>query len=184
MELYRLAAVDMHTAHHLLRYCLTGDLARDRTIILVTHHIRLCLPAASYFVEISQGTVRRQGCVQDLRDQGALVDIVDAEDQHYQDEPNQSRVVPNEVDTPQDESRELLRTNARKKKIIEEEARAEGRVSFRIYLTYIRAAGIHCWIITLLLMLLIRFINIGNQVRENSLSCIFRSLIGQLVLSG
>lgn len=49
-------------------------------------------------------------------------------------------------------------------KLVDEEARAEGRVSMRTYWMYIRAAGIISWIFTFVLMLLIRFINVGLQV--------------------
>jgi len=49
-------------------------------------------------------------------------------------------------------------------KLIAAEVRAEGRVSVRTYLTYISAAGIWCWIMSLIIMLIIRLIGIGNQV--------------------
>ncbi len=49
-------------------------------------------------------------------------------------------------------------------KLIDEEARAEGRVSLRTYWTYIKAAGIVCWVFTFAFMVLIRFIQVGQQV--------------------
>ena len=49
-------------------------------------------------------------------------------------------------------------------KLVDEETRAEGRVSLRTYWTYIKAAGIVCWVFTFAFMLLIRFINVGFQV--------------------
>ena len=45
-----LSAVDAHTAMHLMSECIMGPLMTDRTRILVTHHVNLCLPSASYLV--------------------------------------------------------------------------------------------------------------------------------------
>ncbi|PWZ03754.1 hypothetical protein BCV70DRAFT_204462 [Testicularia cyperi] len=52
-----LSAVDSHTAKHLYRYALKGALARDRTIILVTHAISLCLPGSAFAVAMDNGSV-------------------------------------------------------------------------------------------------------------------------------
>ncbi|KAG9045107.1 hypothetical protein FS842_001253 [Serendipita sp. 407] len=48
-------------------------------------------------------------------------------------------------------------------KLVDEEARAEGRVSWRTYKTYIQAAGYWSWGAAFLLMIQIRGINILNQ---------------------
>ena len=45
-----LSAVDAHTADHILNKCLRGPLLQDRTVLLVSHHVQLCLPAADYVV--------------------------------------------------------------------------------------------------------------------------------------
>ncbi|RDB29359.1 ATP-dependent bile acid permease [Hypsizygus marmoreus] len=154
-----LAAVDMHTAQHLVAKCLAGDLARDRTIILVTHHISLCLPVASYLVELSQGKVLRQGSIQELEDLNILQTVIEQEDL-----PNDAPHTPeNEADAPKGISVKPAQ-QASNGKLIEAEARAEGRVSLRTYVTYIRAAGILSWILMIVIMLLLRAINIGNQV--------------------
>ncbi|KAG6873222.1 hypothetical protein C0995_001576 [Termitomyces sp. Mi166 len=153
-----LAAVDMHTAQHLLNNCLASPLARDRTVILVTHHISLCLSAASYLVELSQGKVLRQGFIQDLRDQGFLNAVIGQE--------NAPADVKDEADDG--ESTKNLATEPSQRtgsgKLIEAEGRAEGRVPLSTYLAYFRAAGVLPWIFTVALMLLIRFINIANQI--------------------
>ncbi|KAJ6621075.1 pleiotropic drug resistance ABC transporter [Mycena sp. CBHHK59/15] len=143
--------LDMHTAQHIVANCLRGTFAQDRTIILVTHHISLCLPIAHYLVELAQGKVLRQG-----------TKVVEMEDQGFEAEVEVVDVVENEADSlPEAEVTKRILSDG---KLIQAESRAEGRVSWRTYLTYMRAAGLSSWILTLALMLLIRLINIGNQV--------------------
>ena len=43
-----LSAVDAHTAHHLYHSCLKGPLMKDRTVVLVSHHVALTAPGAAY----------------------------------------------------------------------------------------------------------------------------------------
>ncbi|EMD33950.1 hypothetical protein CERSUDRAFT_117480 [Gelatoporia subvermispora B] len=160
-----LAAVDMHTAQHLVKNALSGELARDRTIILVTHHISLCLPLASYLVELASGHLIRHGSVEELRRQGQLDQIVEAEDiAEAEDGSSLSSETRVECDadgpSPPEEERKPDPANG---KLIDAETRAEGRVSMHTYWTYIKAAGLISWFITLLLLLLIRAINISNQ---------------------
>ncbi|KAJ7070796.1 P-loop containing nucleoside triphosphate hydrolase protein [Mycena amicta] len=157
-----LAAVDMHTATHIVDNCLRGPFARDRTIILVTHHISLCLPVANYIVELAEGGVLHQGTVKSFEETGLLQKVVETEDHPFFEEEEQApAALENEADSVSPNFEPTKRTGG---KLIEAEARAEGRVSLRTYLTYIRAAGIFSWLFTLLLMLLIRAINIANQV--------------------
>ncbi|KAG7452254.1 P-loop containing nucleoside triphosphate hydrolase protein [Guyanagaster necrorhizus] len=163
-----LAAVDMHTAQHLVHNCLSGNLVEGRTIILVTHHISLCLPITSHIIELSHGKVFQQGSVQELEERGVLHKVIDMEDQPFVSDDNlesSATTVVNEADEVNKDPgprKTLLKSG--NGKLIQAEARAKGRVSMKTYLTYIRAAGIISWILTVFLMLLIRFINIGNQV--------------------
>ncbi|KAF4606377.1 hypothetical protein EYR38_000430 [Pleurotus pulmonarius] len=160
-----LAAVDMHTAEHLLSACLTGPLIAGRTVILVTHHVRMCLPAASYIVELSKGTVSRQGTVDKFAELGVLKDVVESEDQPFVEEaPPLSEVPDNEADQTQEKTASAKRLNSNSGKLVQEEVRAEGRVNPSTYWFYIRAAGIYCWILTILLMGVQRVVDIGNQV--------------------
>ena len=157
--------MDMHTAQHLVANCLSGVLARDRSIILVTHHISLCLHAASNIVELSHGRVVRQGSIQDFADLGVLQKVIEADDETFPPENSSTaQTLGNEADVLPKDVEPKARSRTSNGKLIEAETRAEGRVSMRTYLTYFRAAGLFSWILTVFLMLLIRGINISNQV--------------------
>ena len=58
----------------------------------------------------------------------------------------------------------------KKGKLIDAEKRAEGRVSYKTYWTYVRAAGVRTWIVTVFLMIFIRLVTVTNQVCAVSLS--------------
>ena len=154
----------MHTAQHLVHNCLTGDLARGRTIILVTHHVSTCLPAASYLLEMDKGMVLHQGTILELEERGLLAKVLEAEEEPFSDPQPPDPKTLNEADILPDGTLQPQNRQASDGKLIEVEARAEGRVSVRSYVTYIRAAGLPAWILTIVLLLVIRVINIGNQV--------------------
>ncbi|KAM6498749.1 P-loop containing nucleoside triphosphate hydrolase protein, partial [Amanita muscaria] len=152
-----LAAVNMHTAQHIVNECLKGKLAAGRTILLVTHHLNLCLPIASHFVELEKGHVIRQGPAKEFMD-----DLM-GKTESLTVECNSGKA------TLDDEPDGLGKpTNLIKKigdgKLIEKEARHEGQISWRAYYTYIRAAGLYCWVLTLTLLILVRVINVLNQI--------------------
>ncbi|TCD63205.1 hypothetical protein EIP91_005844 [Steccherinum ochraceum] len=157
-----LAAVDMHTAQHIVKNVLAGDLARDRTIILVTHHISLCLPVAAYLVELQSGRVIRQGSIEDLRKQDLLQKVVDAED-IIEDATGGQETQAEPVLVPGDDGKGTLKKKGANGKLIDAEARAEGRVALSTYWRYFRAAGFFSWFLIIILMVLLRAINIGNQ---------------------
>jgi ABC-type methionine transport system ATPase subunit len=178
----------MHTAQHIVKSCFSGILAENRTIILVTHHISLCLPSASYVVELEAGQVLHHGAKSQLAQEDVLDETVEAEDQpntEIEDSPTLHIADLSVADfsgsgtatpaySPGSDSGSV------NGKLIEAEARAEGRVSLRTYLIYVHAAGVVCWILTILVLLLIRFIDIGNQV-SSSLIC-FPLLLTEKIL--
>lgn len=102
-----------------------------------------------------------------LREQGQLAQLVEAEDvvpEEADTSETSETTIENEADLadqakPTDE--DTKRANG---KLIEAEARAEGRVSVKTYWTYIRAAGLFCWFFTMVFMVLVRLITIANQV--------------------
>ena len=52
-----LSAVDAHTSKFIFSECFQGALLRGRTVVLVTHHIGLCLPRADFFISLKNGRV-------------------------------------------------------------------------------------------------------------------------------
>jgi hypothetical protein len=168
-SLSSLAAVDTHTAQQIVHECFTGCLAKNRSIILVTHHSNLCLPVASYVVDLEAGQIHQHGANPTAK-QSTTEEIAPVERQQNASDSSPTLYIP---ELAADKGSSGTATPAYSEgsestsvgiKLIEDEARAEGSVSMRVYLTYIRAAGIICWILTLVLMLLIRLINIGDQV--------------------
>lgn len=62
-----LAAVDAHTARAIFDTCLKGPLMQGRTILLVSHHIQLCAPGASYVITLENGGIGFTGSGDEFR---------------------------------------------------------------------------------------------------------------------
>ncbi|KAL5499202.1 hypothetical protein ACEPAH_1720 [Sanghuangporus vaninii] len=71
-----ISAVDAHTAHHLYHECLKGDLMKGRTLILVSHHVQLCAPGASYIVALDNGRLAFSGHSENFKASGVMAGLV------------------------------------------------------------------------------------------------------------
>ncbi|KAF2858147.1 hypothetical protein K470DRAFT_260069 [Piedraia hortae CBS 480.64] len=69
-----LSAVDSHTAKWIFDHALRGPLMRNRTCILVTHNVTLCLPYSEYAVVLDNGRVTAQGIPTEVIDSGVLAE--------------------------------------------------------------------------------------------------------------
>ncbi|KAE9407953.1 ATP-binding cassette transporter [Gymnopus androsaceus JB14] len=151
-----LSAVDAHTAHHLYHECLKGELMKGRTIILVSHHVQLCAPGASYIVALDNGRVSFQGAQEAFRSSGVIRTLVQSTIDETGDEKEEQAIeelpVPSSQSSDSDPNSETVTIAApasapakadRKpaRKVVEEETRAVGRVSREVWLTYVRACG-------------------------------------------
>lgn len=134
-----LSAVDAHTAKHLHAHCLLGDYMKDRTVILVTHHVSLCLQGASYVVVLNEsGTVAASGSPLSVIQSGVLGDEI-SEESWVQDAKEEEAVdgpIPN---VPRVSKKVTVANGAGK--LVKEEVRAEGGVSIKTYQMYYRASG-------------------------------------------
>ncbi|KAF8802271.1 multidrug resistance-associated ABC transporter [Phlegmacium glaucopus] len=153
-----LSAVDAHTAHHLYHECLKGELMQGRTVILVSHHVQLCAPGASYIVTLDNGRVMFEGSKEAFYSSGIIKTLVQStESSGETDDIEEKRtlekaeeaILAEETD-PQSETSSTLASSApasvkmQKKparKLVEEEKRAVGRIGRTIWETYIRACG-------------------------------------------
>jgi ABC-type multidrug transport system fused ATPase/permease subunit len=67
-----LSAVDSHTAQWIFSNCIRGPLMKNRTCILVTHNVQLCIPSADYVVVLENGRVSIKGSADEVIASGKL----------------------------------------------------------------------------------------------------------------
>lgn len=67
-----LSAVDPHTAKWIFDNCIRGPLMRNRTCILVTHNLALCVPQSKHVVYLDNGRVDIQGSPEQVIASGRL----------------------------------------------------------------------------------------------------------------
>ncbi|KAG6905629.1 hypothetical protein DXG01_001538, partial [Tephrocybe rancida] len=140
-----LSAVDSGTAGWIVDNLLKGGLLEGRTVILVTHHVDLVLPAAHYLVRMLDGRIDTQGTIKDLRAQGVLeelthdsaVTIAEAEVQQEALAPT-----PSDSENADGDEEEVKKAKAGKKprKLVKDEHREVGGVKWAIYKSYLKAS--------------------------------------------
>ncbi|KAH9169799.1 ATP-binding cassette transporter [Lactarius sanguifluus] len=147
------------------------DLMRGRTVILVSHHVQLCAPGASYIVALENGRVlykgdrqgfQSSGVIDRLAQSGASESLVRDEaeavaEQTIEEIPIQTEMDDTKVDSPsstkiqsEDSSSgagtpivdaELSPKKKGPRKLVEEETRAVGRIGHPVWETYFKACG-------------------------------------------
>lgn len=144
-----LSAVDAHTSQHILVECFRGQLVRNRTFVLVTHHVRLCLPAADFVIKLDQGRIL-QACA-------AFEVTLDNSKEPYS---------PAAVATPQIKHRLAIKHREvdTTRHVYTKETRAIGRVAGNHYMLLLAAGGgIGYWSFMLFLTLGARLAEVGRQ---------------------
>ncbi|KAJ7319100.1 multidrug resistance-associated ABC transporter [Mycena albidolilacea] len=149
-----LSAVDAHTAHHLYHSCLRGELMQGRTVILVSHHVQLCAPGAAYVVTLDNGRVLFQGSRDEFQGSSVMASLVQSttakEEEQTEVAIEANPATQQTGEGSEDSQSTVAATPAASKqekktdgprKLIEEEARAVGRVARDVWLTYIKACG-------------------------------------------
>lgn len=146
-----LSAVDSHTARHLVDKLLRGPLMANRTVILVTHHVELVLPYSQYFVRMLDGRIDTQGTPGELQSRGIL-DVLVHESQAEEQPTVASAEELAAIVEGDEETQNDIKANDKPKKprkLVEDEARATGRVKFHVYKSYLKASGYFTWVIML-----------------------------------
>ncbi|KAI9784983.1 MAG: hypothetical protein M1839_001179 [Geoglossum umbratile] len=67
-----LSAVDSHTGKWIFDKCVLGPLMYNRTCILVTHNVAMCVPRAKHVVVLDNGKIASQGSPEDVIASGCL----------------------------------------------------------------------------------------------------------------
>ncbi|KAI8074767.1 phosphatidyl serine synthase-domain-containing protein [Gongronella butleri] len=144
-----LSAVDAHTAKHIYQHCLMGDLMRGRTVLLVTHHVGLCIRGADYVVAMHEGTIAAAGTPKDVMAAGVLGDEFSLLDESTdEDDDDSSKVIPS---VPKNAYSDIHDDNGAGT-LTKDEARAEGGVKFAVYRAYVQASGGYAFWVLILLM--------------------------------
>ncbi|KAL1738850.1 ABC transporter type 1, transmembrane domain-containing protein, partial [Schizophyllum fasciatum] len=154
-----LSAVDAHTAHHVFTKCLRGPLMKGRTVVLVSHHVQLCVGGgkggAEYVVALDNGRVKYAGGVDGFRSSDVMSGLVQAVDAVEEDEKAEEAIEegldvaegtqgvrPSELKTvPQSAAPAAPKARKPPRKLVEEEKRAVGRIGKDIWLSYFHACG-------------------------------------------
>ncbi|KAL9127605.1 MAG: hypothetical protein Q9217_003563 [Psora testacea] len=171
------SAVDAHVGRQLFEEALTGELGQGRTRILATHHVGLCLPEASYFVLLGEGTAKQAGSPEDFCQTEVLdriasqpirsntVDIMEEGVNTSAVEEGQSKKVRSAALHVVDESKlNVTAANSRNKKFVEEEGKEKGSVKLTIYKEYLmRSGGMWCWLPILLLYIVHQGLALGRS---------------------
>ncbi|KAG8838602.1 hypothetical protein FRC18_003860 [Serendipita sp. 400] len=158
-----LSAVDSHTARFLYERLFCGPLLKNRTVVLVTHHVELVLPAAYYYVQMQDGRIEVQGTVSELRREGVLDDLqvelvqdqstgLPMDDEEAEIGAGTQKAVVLADCSWIASQQEADKTRKKPRKLIEEESRRSGGVQWMVYDTYLRASGYHIWCAVLLLI--------------------------------
>ncbi|KAI9478028.1 MAG: hypothetical protein EXX96DRAFT_539173 [Benjaminiella poitrasii] len=148
-----LSAVDAHTAKHLYKYCLLGEYMQNRTVILVTHYVNLCIRGASYVVALNEsGSVAAAGRPLDIIKTGVLGEEMSLEGWMENIDAKEELVTDGPIPTVPKKIRAARLEDEGREKLVQEERRAEGSVKWSVYGTYYYASGgFFFWISVLLL---------------------------------
>lgn len=136
-----LSAVDAHTSKHIYQKCFMGELLKGRTVILVSHQVRLCLPGAKYFIKIENGSAFGCDTVENLRKNGQLQKLVGSELQANKEEEEQIENILDPEDNDNETAEVDLDNKAEAAKLVQEESSEKGQVKFKVYYTYLAACG-------------------------------------------
>lgn len=141
------SAVDAHVGRHILEHAVMGELARQRTRILATHHVGLVLPFAQYQVLLGEsGQLLRAGSVRNdgVSKHFESIHIPKDSDDQTLDEIGLGNPAAAEVNNPA------------AKTFVKEEKRERGRIKWSTYNAYIQAAGgFSFWLWTLAFFVLL-----------------------------
>ncbi|KAK6538574.1 hypothetical protein TWF694_010153 [Orbilia ellipsospora] len=170
------SAVDAHVGKEIFKNCLTGDIMKGRTRILVTHHVQLCLPKTEYIVELKEGRIERAGTVTDLKRTGSLTKLIEQEDETQKKD--QDFTEENAIEAAPVASSSSSGANAngnangtvapkeakKAKEFIKKEFREKGAIKFSVYKKYTSASGgIPFWTMCIGFFLISQGLNLGRQ---------------------
>ncbi|KAG6830506.1 hypothetical protein H0H92_000347 [Tricholoma furcatifolium] len=166
-----LSAVDSGTAGWIVEKLLRGELLKGRTVVLVTHHVELVVPAAGYLIRMLDGRIDTQGSVQDLRARGILEELEkdEAVAVKMQEVKEQEAVggSPDQDDgdsAGENDDRKPKDKTKKPRKLVKDEHREVGGVKWAIYQSYLKASSYSIWVFLALLVLFAQIMGVSEKV--------------------
>ncbi|KAF3909237.1 hypothetical protein ABW20_dc0104339 [Dactylellina cionopaga] len=167
------SAVDAHVGKEIFNNCLTGDIMKNRTRILVTHHVQLCLPRTEYIVELKEGKVERAASVIDLKRTGSLKKLIEQEEEAQKTGQDFTEEVAIEtIETIADANGSTANGNGtvapkdikKPREFTKKEFREQGAIKFSVYKKYTGASGgIPFWTLCIGFFVVSQAFNLGRQ---------------------
>ncbi|TID16010.1 hypothetical protein E6O75_ATG09068 [Venturia nashicola] len=147
-----LSAVDSHTAKWIFDQALLGPLMYNRTCILVTHNVSLCLPHADFAVVLDNGRVIAQGTANEVIDSGKLSEDMSKSRTESNGPSRVASRVPSDLGGEEalgehesnghaDAANGTVKDKKLDAQVENEETKAEGAVKFAVMLMYLKAMG-------------------------------------------
>lgn len=145
-----LSAVDSHTAKWIFEKAISGPLMENRTCILVTHNVALCLPSSKLVVCMDNGRISAKGSPDDIITSGILGESIiksTAGSAAVSRKPSEERLKDGGSDTngkvSNGTSTGAAKPKSQNKAQMDamEEKKAEGGVKWDVMLLYLRSMG-------------------------------------------
>ncbi|KAH8913704.1 hypothetical protein BT69DRAFT_122530 [Atractiella rhizophila] len=157
-----LSAVDTHVGAHIFK-AFSSHLFKGRTVILVTHAVDLCLPAASFMITMSEGRIILAENVSQISSpqeaSAELQKIIESEEA-IQEAMDQKGDTSDAVEQAAEGETAVKKAS----KLIDEETKMEGSISWAVYKSYIQSAGYWMWVVVIVAYAISRGSDILQQV--------------------
>ncbi|XP_022081106.1 ATP-binding cassette sub-family C member 8-like isoform X2 [Acanthaster planci] len=171
-----LSALDMHVGSHLFKEGIEDYLMKKskRTVILVTHQLQYA-DKADKIVYMKDGQIQHQGTLEEIREENPELvanwtatanEAMEESESEGEEQVKEERAkLVRQVSSIMEEEKkaELARSESTAGKLVEKEERAEGSVSWRVYLVYIRHLGFGVFFFQLLLLMGRNGLSIGTN---------------------
>jgi ABC-type multidrug transport system fused ATPase/permease subunit len=129
-----LSALDVHVGKYIFEKCITGELLRDRTVLLVTHHVNMAKKAARKIIVMESGrivsAVNSADSLANLTEETQLLLQSTEEDTRFDESSIPTKIDPTTTDKPEKSG-----------KLVLEEERAVGRISRKTMFQYMSNFG-------------------------------------------
>ncbi|EIN07961.1 P-loop containing nucleoside triphosphate hydrolase protein [Punctularia strigosozonata HHB-11173 SS5] len=131
-----LAALDVHTARHVVEKCLKGELLRDRTVLLVTHNLALARSIARKVIRVDgQGRVTAEASLAQAIEHDTALRVEFTKEEKLVEK---SEAVAEAEGTEEDKDK---KDDSPAGKLIMAEEIAHGNVSMAAFMLYLRNLG-------------------------------------------